>query len=277
MLAIFAAIGIGYAIGRISIAGFSLDIGAVLFAGLTLGAIAPKAAPPALVGSIGLVMFLYGIGIQYGRQFFAGLRGSGLKWNALGIVGVLGALAVTLMLSRAFGVVPAHALGMFAGALTSTPALQAAIDAAGDRSPAVGYSVAYPIGIIGPIVCIFLFTRLVRARVMAAPPPPATVEVVLAPERAGAMLGEVMAHLPPGVHLLAVRHGRKNMLPDPGIRLDAGDGLLLFGVSAAIDQVQGQLGRVETGRLASDRSALDIARFFVSRGALTGIPVGGIV
>ena len=46
MLALFAAIGIGYAIGRISIAGFSLDIGAVLFAGLALGAIAPKAAPP---------------------------------------------------------------------------------------------------------------------------------------------------------------------------------------------------------------------------------------
>ena len=92
MLALFAAIGIGYAIGRISIAGFSLDIGAVLFAGLALGAIAPKAAPPALVSSIGLVMFLYGIGIQYGRQFFAGLRGSGLKWNALGAAGVLCAL-----------------------------------------------------------------------------------------------------------------------------------------------------------------------------------------
>ena len=101
MLALFAAIGIGYAIGRISIAGFSLDIGAVLFAGLALGAIAPKAAPPALVSSIGLVMFLYGIGIQYGRQFFAGLRGSGLKWNALGAVGVLCALGVASGRGRA--------------------------------------------------------------------------------------------------------------------------------------------------------------------------------
>ena len=104
MLALFAAIGIGYAIGRISIAGFSLDIGAVLFAGLALGAIAPKAAPPAMVSSIGLVMFLYGIGIQYGRQFFAGLRGSGLKWNALGAVGVCLSLGVGLVAGRAFGV-----------------------------------------------------------------------------------------------------------------------------------------------------------------------------
>src|SRR6188472_841664 len=96
MLVLFAAIGIGYAIGRISIAGFSLDIGAVLFAGLALGAIAPAAAPPALVSSIGLVMFLYGIGIQYGRQFFAGLAGTGLLWNAIAVIGVAAALAVTL-------------------------------------------------------------------------------------------------------------------------------------------------------------------------------------
>jgi putative transport protein len=277
MLALFAAIGIGYAIGRISIAGFSLDIGAVLFAGLALGAIAPQAAPPALVSSIGLVMFLYGIGIQYGRQFFAGLRGSGLKWNALGAVGVFFALGVALVAGGAFGLSPAHRLGLFAGAMTSTPALQAAIDAVGDRSPAVGYSVAYPIGIIAPILCIFIFSRLVRARLVAAPAPPAAVEVVLARERAGTTLGELIASLPLGVSVVAVRHGRKNTLPDPQIRLDAGDGLLLFGESAALDQAQQQLGRVEAGRIASDRRALDIARFFVSRAALTGLPVGGIV
>jgi putative transport protein len=54
LLALFAAIGLGYGLGRISIAGFSLGVGAVLFAGLALGALAPKSAPPALVGSIGL-------------------------------------------------------------------------------------------------------------------------------------------------------------------------------------------------------------------------------
>src|SRR6187549_3684840 len=96
MLALFAAIGLGYAIGQLSVGGFSLGVGAVLFAGLAIGAIAPKAAPPAMVSSIGLVMFLYGIGIQYGRQFFAGLRGSGLTWNALGAIAVLCSLGVAL-------------------------------------------------------------------------------------------------------------------------------------------------------------------------------------
>ena len=273
MLALFAAIGIGYAVGRISIAGFSLDIGAVLFAGLALGAIAPKAAPPALVSSIGLVMFLYGIGIQYGRQFFAGLGGAGLMWNALGAAGVLCALAVTLIAGAAFGVSPAHTLGLFAGALTSTPTLQAAIDVVGDRSPAIGYSVAYPIGIIVPILCIFAFSRIVKPRLAPAPAPPAIVEIVLADTRAGTTVAEITAGLPSGVHIVAVRQGRTNKLPDPQIRLDAGDGLLLFGEPGALDQARQQLGRLESGTVASDRSALDIGRYFVSKAALTGVPI----
>lgn len=274
LLAVFAAIGLGYAVGRISIKGFSLDIGAVLFAGLALGAIAPKATPPALVSSIGLVMFLYGIGIQYGRQFFVGLRGSGLMWNALGVAGVLCALAVSLAAIGALGVTPAHALGLFAGSLTSTPALQAAIDAAGDRTPAIGYSIAYPVGIIGPILCIFIFSRIVKPRLAPAPAPPTAFEVVLANERRGMTVAEVIAGLPVGARLVAVRHGRTNKLPEPQIRLDAGDVLLLFGGPAAIDQAREQLGRVESGLLASDRSTLDIARFFVSKAILTGVPIG---
>ena len=274
MLALFAAIGIGYALGRISVAGFSLDIGGVLFAGLALGAIAPKAAPPALVSSIGLVMFLYGIGIQYGRQFFAGLGGAGLMWNALAVSGVLCGLAVALVMGATFDVSPAHTLGLFAGAMTSTPALQAAIDSVGDRSPAIGYSVGYPIGIIVPILCIFAFSRLVKARPAPAPLPPATSEIVLAANRHGATVAEVAAALPTNVHIAAIRHGHTNTLPDPQMRLEGGDGLLLFGEPGALDKARHQLGRVESGSVVGDRSALDVGRFFVSRAALTGVPIG---
>lgn len=277
MLALFATIGLGYAIGRVSIAGFSLDVGAVLFTGLALGAIAPKAAPPQLVGSIGLAMFLYGLGIYYGKQFFSGLLGSGLKWNALGALGVLSAFAVAVSLGSAFGVTPTHTIGMFTGALTNTPALQAAIDAAGDRSPAVGYSAAYPMGIIVPILVMFVFSRRVKPRIAAAPAPPITTEVVLAAEKAGTTLGQLIAALPAGVHVVAIRQGRNNTLPDPQIRLDAGDVLLLFGETAALELAHQQLGRVEAGRLAADRSSLDIARFFVSRAALTGVTIRGLV
>jgi putative transport protein len=104
--------------------------------------------------------------------------------------------------------------------------------------------------------------------------PPVAVEVVLADDRPTTTLAEVIAGLPPGVHVAAIRQGQMNRLPDPETRLEAGDGLLLFGAQTAIDQARRQLGRVEVGHLASDRRALDIARFFVSRAALTGVPIG---
>ena len=81
--------------GEIHLKGFSLGVGAVLFVGLAVGAFAPKSVPPALVGSLGRVMFHYGIGIQYGKQIFAGLTGpAGRRYNLLAVLGIPAALGV---------------------------------------------------------------------------------------------------------------------------------------------------------------------------------------
>jgi putative transport protein len=275
LLALFAAIGLGYALGQISIFGFSLGVGAVLFAGLALGALAPNAAPPGLVSSIGLIMFLYGIGIQYGKQFFAGLSGPGLKWNAIAAVGVVGSLAVTLALSKVAGVSVPHAMGLFAGSLTSTPTLQAAIDAAGNRDPAIGYSVSYPFGVIGPILCLFACVRLVKPRLAPVPKPLQPLEITLG-ERYDGTVAALIAQLPPGVDLVAIRQSGTNKLPEPNDRLVAGDGVMLFGLPEALEQARRALGSVAVGRLAKDREALDVARLFVSRAAFVGTSLGQI-
>src|SRR3954469_24943141 len=104
ILALFLAVGLGYAVGQINILGFSLGIGAVLFVGLFLGAIAPKANIAGPIGLIGLIMFLYGIGILYGRQFFEGLTGPGRIYNALAFGAVAAGLAVALLLGWVFDV-----------------------------------------------------------------------------------------------------------------------------------------------------------------------------
>lgn len=49
-IALFLVVGVDFAAGRISIGGFSLGSGAILFFGLAVGAIAPKAAPPGFLG-----------------------------------------------------------------------------------------------------------------------------------------------------------------------------------------------------------------------------------
>jgi putative transport protein len=278
ILAIFLAIGLGYAVGQINILGFSLGIGAVLFVGLFLGAIAPKAQVAGPIGLIGLIMFLYGIGILYGRQFFEGLTGPGRIYNLLAFVAVIAGLLVALGLGSVFHVRLGHTLGIFAGSMTSTATLQAALDMMGNREPSIGYSVAYPFGVIGPILCFYFLTRRVQPNFPAKPARFHTGEVTI--ERlpaGGSALGDVMAILPEGVQVASVRQESRNRLPDPAIQLNIGDAVLIAADRAtAITEVAEALGRLEPGRIARDRADLSYQRFFVSKANLTGISLSDL-
>ena len=140
ILAAFLAIGLGYLVGQIIIGGFSLGVGAVLFVGLAIGAFAPKAQITGPIGLTGLIMFLYGIGILYGRQFFEGMNGAaGRRYNLLALVAVAAGLFVALGLGKVFGLKVGHTLGLFAGSMTSTATLQASLDVlkTSDPSPRI--------------------------------------------------------------------------------------------------------------------------------------------
>src|SRR3954462_7521289 len=133
LMAVFLTIAIGYIAGEISIRGFSLGVGAVLFVALAVGWFAPKSAPAPMVGTLGLSLFLYAVGIQYGKQFFLGLTSAaGLRANMMALAGVLLSGIVSLLLAKIAGLDPGHALGLFAGSGTSTAALQPAVARLGD-------------------------------------------------------------------------------------------------------------------------------------------------
>src|SRR5688572_29416816 len=121
LTALFLTIALGYVIGEIQYKGFSLGDGAVLFVALGVGWFAPKSAPAAMLGNFGLALFLYAIGIQYGKHFFLGLTSrAGLKANLISLAGVLVAGAVSLLFIRVAGLKAGYALGLFAGSGTST-------------------------------------------------------------------------------------------------------------------------------------------------------------
>lgn len=278
ILTLFLAVGLGYAVGQITVLGFSLGIGAVLFVGLFLGAIAPKANIAGPIGLIGLIMFLYGIGILYGRQFFEGLKGAGLAYNALALVAVAAGLAVALGLGAIFDVRLGHTLGIFAGSMTSTATLQAALDTMGNSEPSIGYSVAYPFGVIGPILCFYFMTRKVKP---SFPPKPARfhmgeITIERLPE-GGTTLGALIATLPAGVQVSSVRQDSHNRLPDPSIELQRGDALMIAAeTAAAVQETAAMLGRLDPGRIAKDRADVNYQRFFVSKHNLCGVPISDL-
>src|SRR5262249_4017260 len=207
-VAVFLAIGLGYAAGNIKIAGFSLGVGAVLFVGLLIGVVAPKSAPPAIVGTLGLVLFLYGIGIQYGVEFFRGLASpNGIKANMLALVAVVGGVFGAILSARYMGFGMDFALGIFAGSLTSTGALQAATAAVGNQSPAIGYACAYPFGVFGPILCFYLFKMMLRPKIEVPEPKRlATAELPAAFHKlAGITIASLAPKLPDGASLIGLR------------------------------------------------------------------------
>lgn len=109
-----------------------------------------------------MVAFVYGVGITAGPSFFRGLARDGISMAGLSVVVVLSGAAMTWGVTRFAGLPPPLAGGLFAGAMTSTPALGAVTDASGGSSDvAVGFGVAYPLGVIG----IVLFVQILGRRI----------------------------------------------------------------------------------------------------------------
>lgn len=275
LFSLFLVIGLGYAIGGVNIRGFSLGAGAVLFVGLATGMFAPKSAPPAVLGSLGLLMFVYGIGIMYGKEFFRGLTSSfGLKVNGLVLLSHLAAIGFCYVAYASFAVKPADLAGLFCGALTSTPALQAAISAVGNNDPALGYSVAYPFGFIAPFFCMYFANLWLNKRELE--PTGTGVElqevVVRNQQVIGRPLAEITAKLPTGVRIVLVRERGQNKVPAPDIVLSENDVLALAGESAeAIETARLLIGEMGTGKITRDRRDLDYFRLFVSRAPVVGV------
>lgn len=280
LTALFLTIALGYVVGELNIKGFSLGVGAVLFVALAIGWFAPKSAPVAMVGNLGLALFLYAVGIQYGKQFFEGLTSAhGLKANLIALIGVLVSGAVSLLLIKTVHLNSGYALGLFAGSGTSTPSLQAAIATLGNDDPAVGYSVAYPFGVAGPILFLYFTFKFLQPKIDV--PLSAGLELLeIALQREeyfGKRLGDLMTVLPAEVQIVALRRGQQNQPATDDSVLAANDMLLAVApTKALLEQVRTNLGQAAPGRMLQDRRDLDYLRVFASRSAVVGRMLGDL-
>jgi putative transport protein len=147
---------------------------------------------------------------------------------------------------------------------------------ADSQDPSVGYSVAYPFGVIGPILCFYFMARQIRPTFSPKPARFHMAEITVhnLPE-GGTTLSELAASLPAGTQVTGVRQEHRNILPQPNMPILRGDGLLLVGeTEQAIAEATAKLGQLEPGRIAKDRGDLSYQRFFVSKHNLTGIQIG---
>jgi len=281
LFSLFLTVALGFLVGEINIKGFSLGSGAVIFVGLAIGGFAPKAAPPALLGTLGLLLFLYGVGVQYGSQFFRGLTSAeGLKANAAAAIGVIGAGCLSLALVPLAGIQTDQTLGLFAGSGTSSATLQAAIAALKTDGPAIGYSVAYPFGVALPILCIYVLNAWLRPKIEQplAQQIDAAEIALRNPSFIGVRFPELTAKLPAGVAIAAVRREGRNQLPSESFVLNQNDVLFATATDkAALQEAVSLLGELQPGSIVHDRQDLDYIRVFVSKRTVVGRAIGDIV
>lgn len=177
VLSVVAIIGLW--IGGMKIKGVGLGIGGVLFGGLFVGHFTAQygwqldAKSLHFIKEFGLILFVYTIGIQVGPGFFASLKSTGLRLNALaaGIVLLGGATAVCLHFL--FDLPLNVFLGIYSGAVTNTPSLAAGQQilaelGMGPESTAtlgLGYAMAYPFGILGILLSMWLVRIVFRVNV----------------------------------------------------------------------------------------------------------------
>jgi putative transport protein len=280
MMALFLTIALGYLLGEVNIKGFSLGVGAVLFVALFMGWFAPKSVPAAMVGTLGLALFLYAVGVQYGKQFFAGLTSAhGRRANVMALIGVLCAGAVSLIFVKTIGVNLGYGLGLFAGSGTSTPTLQAAIEALRNNDPAVGYSVSYPFGVAGPILFLYMAFLILRPRVETSASSGVDLREILVRNQAlsGKTVAEVMRTLESGVQIVALRRGGRNQPASASSVIAENDVLLAVAdKTEALDRASEDIGEVAPGHLVKDRADLDYLRLFASRPTVVGRMLGDL-
>ncbi len=278
VLALFLVIVVGYAIGQINIKGFSLGVGAVLFSGLAIGAISPASQPPAMVGTLGIVLFLYGIGISYGKEFFAGLTSKiGIRYNILAIVTLVVTAAITVGLKNITSTPMTYMAGLFSGTATTAAAVMAAVDAAKNTDPAIAYSVAFPVGLLGTITIMYFMQVFVKPKTDAFVQRQVKTIEVESSAVAGMTISDLMNEIPAAVKILAIRSEQKNQLPKAEYVLSASDILLLGSESlAALDVACQMIGKKTESRIVKDRSHLDYLRVFASKQNVIGLELSQI-
>jgi putative transport protein len=159
-IALFAALSLGFFLGKRKVGTFSLGTSAgVLLAGVLIGQL--RITIPPLLRSVSFALFIFVVGYRVGPQFFRGLKGEGLRLATLALIlavtGLLTAYTAALLLGYDKGT----AAGLLAGSLTQSAILGSAGDAISrlDGSPedklllsdnaSVAYAVSYLFGTAG--------------------------------------------------------------------------------------------------------------------------------
>lgn len=292
LLLLFVVCAIGYPLGRIRVGGASLGTASVLFVGIAFGAVDPSLRLPDIIYLAGLALFIYTIGLSSAPGFFGAFNRRGLRDTLLALGVLLTAGALDFYLAHRMGIPGSVASAMYSGAFTNASGLAGVIEsvkaAGGDSkalsAPVVGYSLAYPIGIVGPMIVMIIarkFSKVdYRAEAMTIPSfrrsqqklEVRTMEVTR-PEVAGWTVADLARADAEDVVLGRIWRDGEAMLASGDLKIQIGDHVVATGPAAGLERLTECLGHASERTLHLDRSEFDVRRMFVSNPDVVGKPL----
>ncbi len=295
---IFIVAAIGYLVGKIKIKGTGLGTAAVLFVGLAFGAFNPSLAIPDIIFDMGIVLFVYTIGLSSGPAFFSSFKKNG--WRDISFVVLMLSLTaiIAALMFLIFKIDKETLVGIYSGSTTNTTALASVIDMInfkfdkGDPTAVnqlvVGYTFSYPMGVLGVMFAIKVMERFFKVdydkeRLILRKDYPLDEDlthrtiVITNPT----ILGHTLRDILQAYHWNIVfgrfdskLHG--TILPNWDVKVALGDKIILVGTDDELDQAQMILGREAEQSLSHDRREYDVVRIFVSNNDVVGREISSL-
>jgi len=302
LLLLFTIIGLGYLVGNVSIFGFKLGVAALLFVGMAFSAFDPRLVIPEHIYIVGLVLFVYAIGLHVGPGFFASFHKRGLRMSMIAVAVLTAGAIVAGVVGSLLGLSAATIAGLFCGSLTSTPALAASVEAIKNmsstlpadnlafllNSPVVAYGLAYPVGVMGAIIWMFILTKSFKidfVKETAEREKESEVEQITSrtfrvsnPAIAGQTIETFMSAIEnPEFVISRIKKGDAIQVANPDTILAAGDLVIVVGPARALGAALLYLGEESQEKIAERRDDTAYRWYFVSEAKIVGNTVGELM
>ncbi|MFM8323013.1 MAG: aspartate:alanine exchanger family transporter [Chloroflexota bacterium] len=286
MVVLFAILAIGTWLGQLSVRRISLGAAAVLFTAMIFGHFGLSI--PKGVMDLGLLLFVYAVGLQAGPRFFRTFRRHGVQFLVIALAVAAAGMLATVGVGYFLRLPPTLAAGMFTGALTCTPALAAAIDIIERLAPgssgqvSVGYGLAYPFSMIGVVLLVQFLPRLARRdlpyeearwrseRESESPALQARQFRITNPNCDGKQVRELNPHRMTLANISRIKHGEQVFAASPEACVYLNDVVMVVGPPDELDKMQFLLGEETHERMDVNGNVLSVD-VEVTEPALTGI------
>jgi putative transport protein len=283
-------IGGGVLFGRIRIAKISLGVVAVMFTGLLLGHYGYRIQIDILhfIRDLGLIFFVYAVGIQVGPSFFSSFKKEGIMLNAISVGTILMSGVVTYIIFKNTDLGIENSVGIMSGSITNTTGLGAAKGALQEIhaqfpdkkfvDPAIAYAITYPLGVFGLIFSIVVLKNIFKIdtenemrkfrmmRIKSEEPLLAKKCRVTNPNFIHKTIHHAVKEIGKEVVITRIKHSKVDAVFSPSLdtRLEQNDVLMVFGTESNVDAFIKMLGRESADLFIETTSEIITKNLFVT-------------